>query len=168
MPVVGPCESALVLIKKILCPIDLSADMKKGMAYAISLAQENKAELVFLYVVGFSGWDSAFPAQPDPVFCEVLGPRFSVNDLCKKVVSRVENLVVANFGRQIMGLSWKAMIGLGNIAREVVSVAVGEKADLIIMARRKRDALGRLLTRRISEAVSDQAPCPVLIIHAEG
>jgi nucleotide-binding universal stress UspA family protein len=157
-----------VLIKKILCPIDLFANTKTAMAYAISLAQENKAELVFLYVVRFSAWGPTFPAEPDPFFYGVLGPRFSVNDLCKKMVSRLENLVVANFGREVRGLSWKAMTSLGNIRREVVSVAVGEKADLIIMARRKRSILGRLFTRRISEAVSDRAPCPVLTIQGEG
>jgi nucleotide-binding universal stress UspA family protein len=157
-----------VLIKKILCPIDLFANTKTAMAYAISLAQENKAELGFLYVMHFSARDPASSVEPDPVFSGVLGPRFSMNHLFKKNESRVENLVVANFGREIMGLSWKVVISLGNITREIVSVAVGEKADLIIMARRKRGILGRLFTRRISEAVSDRAPCPVLTIHGEG
>jgi nucleotide-binding universal stress UspA family protein len=157
-----------VLIKKILCPIDLFADTKTGMGYAISLAQENKAELGFLYVMRFSVRDPASPVEPDPVFSGVLGSRFSVNDLCKKNESRVENLVVANFGREVRGLCWKIVISLGDITREIVSVAMGEKTDLIIMARRKRSRLGRLLTRRISEAVSDRAPCPVLTIHTEG
>jgi nucleotide-binding universal stress UspA family protein len=154
-----------VLIKKILCPTDLSAATKTSMAYAISFAQENKAELVFLYVMRFSTRDPAFPAEPDPSFYGVLGPRFSMNDLYKKIVSRVENLVLANFGREVMGLSWKVVISLGNITREIVSVAVGEKADLVIMARRKRGILGRLFSRWISEAVSDRAPCPVLTME---
>jgi nucleotide-binding universal stress UspA family protein len=157
-----------VLIKKILCPIDLFADTRTEIAYAVSFAQENKAELGFLYVMCFSARGPASSAEPDPFFYGLLGPRFSVNDLCKKTISRIENLVLANFGREVRGLSWKVVISLGNIAREVVSVAVGEKADLIIMARRRRSILGRLLTRRISEAVSDRAPFPVLPIHTEG
>jgi hypothetical protein len=89
--------------------MDLSADTKTGMAYAISLAQENKAELVLLYVMRFSARDPAFPAEPDPFFCGVLaGPRFSVNDLYKKMASRAEKLVLANFGREVMGLTWES------------------------------------------------------------
>jgi hypothetical protein len=88
-----------VLIKKILCPIDLFADTRTEIAYAVSFAQENKAELGFLYVMCFSARGPASSAEPDPFFYGLLGPRFSVNDLCKKTISRIENLVLANFGR---------------------------------------------------------------------
>ena len=37
-----------MLIKKILCPTDRSENAKTGMAYALSLGREHKAELVFL------------------------------------------------------------------------------------------------------------------------
>lgn len=151
-----------MLIKKILCPVDLSEDAKTGMAYAVSLAREHKAELVFFHVTRFPSWELAYPCEPDPGFQPCMPPRFSMDNLFRTAAGRVRNLVQASFGTEVFGLSWKAAVSLGNIAREIVAAAVGEKADLIVMAKRKRGILVRLFARSISEAVSEQAPCPVL------
>jgi nucleotide-binding universal stress UspA family protein len=151
-----------MLIKKILCPIDLSEDAKTGMAYAVSLAREHRAELIFFHVARFPSWELAYPCEPNPVFQQCMPPRFSMDDLFRTAAGRVRNLVQASFGTEVFGVSWKASISLGNIAREIVAAAVGEKADLIVMAKRKRGILVRLFTRSISEAVSELAPCPVL------
>jgi nucleotide-binding universal stress UspA family protein len=43
-------EARLQMIRKILAPTDLSVKSIAGMAYAISLARENSAELLFLHV----------------------------------------------------------------------------------------------------------------------
>jgi nucleotide-binding universal stress UspA family protein len=151
-----------MLIKKILCPIDLSKESTTGMAYAVSLAREHKAELVFFHVTRFPSWELAYPCEPNPVFQGYMLPKFSIDNLFKTAASRVHNLVQANFGTEVFGLSWKASISLGNVQHEIIAAAAREKADLIIMAKRKRGILFRLFTRSISEAVSEQAPCPVL------
>jgi universal stress protein A len=151
-----------MLIKKMLCPIDLSENAKTGMAYAVSLAREHKAELVFFHVTHFPSWELAYPCEPDPLFQPRLPPRLSVDDLFKSAASRVRNLVQANLGAEVLGLSWRTNISLGNVADEIVAAAASEKTDLIIMAKRKRGVLVRLFTRSISQAVSEKAPCPVL------
>jgi Universal stress protein family len=46
-----------MLIKKILCLLDLSEDANTGMAYAVSVAREHKAELVFFHVTRFPSWE---------------------------------------------------------------------------------------------------------------
>jgi universal stress protein A len=154
-----------MLIKKILCPIDLSEEAKTGMAYAVSLAREHKAELVFFHVTRFPSWELAYPCDLDPFLQRRLPPKFSVDDLFRSAAARVRNIVQADFGPDVFGLSWKTRISLGNIPREIVAAAVEEKGDLIIMAKQKRRALMRLLTRSISEAVSEKAPCPVLSLR---
>jgi nucleotide-binding universal stress UspA family protein len=151
-----------MLIKKILCPIDLSENAKTGMAYAVSLAREHKAELVFFHVTHFPSWELAYPCEPDPLFQPRLPPRLSVDDLFKSAASKLRNLVQANLGAEVLGLSWRTNISLGNVADEIVAAAASEKTDLIIMAKRKRGVLVRLFTRSISQAVSEKAPCPVL------
>jgi nucleotide-binding universal stress UspA family protein len=151
-----------MLIKKILCPIDLSEHAKTGMAYAVSLAREHKAELVFFHVARFPSWELDYPCEPELVFQQRMVPRFKVDDLFQTAAGRVRNLVQASFGAEVCGLSWKATVNLGNIAREIVAEAVGQKADLIVMAKRKRGIVVRLFVRSISEAVSERAPCPVL------
>jgi universal stress protein A len=151
-----------MLIKKILCPIDLSENAKTGMAYAVSLTREHKAELVFFHVTHFPSWELAYPCEPDPLFQPRLPPRLSVDDLFKSAASKLRNLVQANLGAEVLGLSWRTNISLGNVADEIVAAAASEKTDLIIMAKRKRGVLVRLFTRSISQAVSEKAPCPVL------
>jgi universal stress protein A len=151
-----------MLIKKILCPIDLSENAKTGMTYAVSLAREHKAELVFFHVTRFPCWDLAYPCEPDPFLQRRLPSRFSIDDLFKSAARRVQQLVQANFGPEVFGLSWKTRISLGNVACEIVAAAVEEKTDLIIMAKRKRGVVVRFFARSISEAVSEKAPCPVL------
>ena len=151
-----------MLIKKILCPIDLSEDAKTGIAYAISLAREHKAELVFFHVTRFPSWELAYPREPNPFFQRCMPPRFSMDDFFKTAARRVQNLVRANFGTEVFGLSWEARISLGNVAREIVAAAVEMQVDLIVMAKRKRGVLLRLLAPSISAAVSEKAPCPVL------
>jgi universal stress protein A len=154
-----------MLIKKILCPIDLSDNAKTGMTYAVSLAREHRTELVFFHVTQFPCWDLAYSCELDPFLQRRLPPKFSVDDLFRTAAARVRNLVQADFGPDVFGLSWKTRVSLGNIPREIIAAAVEEKVDLIIMAKQKRRALMRLLTRSISEAVSEKAPCPVLSLR---
>ena len=151
-----------MLIKRILCPIDLSAETKAGMTYAVSLAREHQAELVFFHVTRVPVLDLAYPCEPDPFTLRYTLPKFSIDDLFRTAAGRVESLVHENFGPDVFGLRWKASVSLGNIPREIMTAAIGENADLIVMAKRKRSVLRRLFTRSISEAVSEIAPCPVL------
>jgi hypothetical protein len=118
--------------------------------------------LVFFHVTRVPVWDLAYPCEPDPFALQQTPQRFSIDDLFRTAAGRMENLVHGNFGAEIFALRWKTIVSLGNIPREIVTAAVGEKADLIVMAKRKRSVLMRLLTRSISQAVSEVAPCPVL------
>jgi nucleotide-binding universal stress UspA family protein len=63
------------------------------------------------------------------------------------------------------GVAWKPKVALGKVADEIVAAAIQEEVDLIVMARRERGVLARTLRRSISEAVTRNAPCPVLSIY---
>ena len=152
------------MIRKILCPTDLSANSKVGIAYAISAAREREAELVIFHA-------TSFPVEPLVHDYEVnlflernLIPKFTVDQVLRQATSKLGYFVQGNFGNKVSGLKWKLAVGLGKVAKEIVTAACQEEADLIVMARRKRGMLGRLLSRSISEAVSREAPCPVLSI----
>src|SRR5215510_5764751 len=126
-----------MLIKKILCPTDLSEDSKASIAYAISLAREHKADLVFFSVTFFPSWELVARCDSDIGFQRRL-LMFKVDGLFVSAASRVSNFVQANFGEEICGLSWEARISLGNVSREIIAAAMGMQVDLIVMARRKR------------------------------
>lgn len=151
-----------MLIKKILCPTDLSGNGKTGIAYAISLAREHRAELVFFHVTHFPFWELTYPCEPNPFFRGNPLPGFSVDDLFRSATSRVNHFIQTHFGPKINHHSWKTKVGLGKIPTEIVAAAVEEETDLIIMTKLKRNTLVRLFSRSISDTVSDKAPCPVL------
>ena len=150
-----------MLIKKILCPTDLSEDSRASIAYAISLAREHKADLVFFNVTSFPSWELVAQCDSDIGFQRRLS-MFKVDGLFVSAASRVSNFVQANFGEEICGRSWEARISLGNVSREIIAAAMGMQVDLIVMAKRKRGVFLRLLAPSISAAVREKAPCPVL------
>ena len=150
-----------MLIKKILCPTDRSENAKTGMAYAISLGREHKAELVFLHVIQFP-WRKLASCRLDAVPVEDWRPQLAVEHLLKVATSKMENFVQTNFGASIPGVSWTVRTSIGKVSREIVAAAAQEEADCIVMAKRKRGILLRCLEPSVSNAVSVNAPCPVL------
>ena len=151
-----------MLIKKILCPTDKSKNAKIGMAYAISLAREHKAEVVFFHVTQFPWRTLAYSFPLDAPAVEEWRSQVTVEHLLRIAASRMENFVQSEFGAKTLGVSWTIRISIGKVSREIVAAALQEEADCIVMAKRKRGILLRLLEPSVSNAVSANAPCPVL------
>ncbi len=152
------------MIRKILCPTDLSANSKAGVAYALSLARENRAELVVFHATSFPVYELAYSGEPNPFLGGNFVPRFTVDQLLRDATSKVRHFIHANFGDEIARIQWKPKAGLGKVAREIVAAARQEEADLIVMAKKKKRPLSCILSRSVSEAVSRQAPCPVVSV----
>ena len=74
----------------------------------------------------------------------------------------MENFVQSEFRVKILDVSWSIRTSIGKVSREIVAAALQEEADCIVMAKRKRGILLRLLEPSVSNAVSANAPCPVL------
>jgi len=152
------------MIRKILSPSDLSANSKTGVAYAISLVRENRAELIIFHAASISFPLLACPCEVDPLFGRNCVPRFTVDQLMREGESKLIHFIHAHLGDEFRGLRWKPKISLGKPAKEIVTAACQEEADLIVMAKKKKRPLSRLLSRSISEAVSRQAYCPVVSV----
>ena len=153
-----------MLVTKILCPTDLSIHSSVGIAYGISLARENQAELVVLYVTSFPIHLFACPEEFDAVLRTERVRRFTVERWMHEIGGKVGNFVRARFGSELQGLSWRPKVGVGKVAREIVSAAFQEEADMIVMAKRHLKFVPRILSRSISEAVRQKAPCPVFSV----
>jgi len=151
------------MIQKILCSTDGTAYSKDGVAYAFSLAQRNRAELIVFHAMSFpSIWE--YPCEPEACYCcEKLLAKFSVDRLLDEGERKVKRLI---FELGIAGdcTRWKARVALGRAADEIIAAAAREEVDLIVMDRRRRSWLARAFTRGIVEKVSRNAPCPVLLL----
>ena len=153
------------MIRKILCPTDYSSHSKAGIAYAISLAQENSAELLFLHVssiTAYQVYQATLFYQEDLKRNRV--PEFSIGKLLAQKTSQLNQFVQHNFGGQMRQLRWHADVSLGKVSSEIVRVAAQEDVDLIIVAKGKRRTMSQFLTRSISESISRKVRCPVVCI----
>jgi len=153
------------MIRKILCPVDFSSQSKAGVAYAISLAQQNHAELVFLHV-------AAIPAseihQMAVLFQENIksyrASGFLVDKLFAQMKSKLNNFIGHNFDGQLSQLRWRAEVSLGKVAIEVVQIAASQDFDLIVVTEKHRGFISRLFSTSISESLIRMAHCPVVCI----
>jgi nucleotide-binding universal stress UspA family protein len=154
------------MIRRILCPTDLTENSRDSVAYALRLASENAAELVIFHATGFPSYDR--------YVCELelysqsqwqeWASRFKMDQIHADAERKVKNFVEAKFKAEAGGVAWNPRVGLGKVSEEIIAAAFQEEVDLIVMARGNRSMVARLLRSSITESVSRGAPCPVLSI----
>jgi len=152
------------MIQSILCPTDLTADSKEGISYAFTLAERNSAQLILLHVTSFPLlWQ--YPCELDARDrWQQLVFQFNMDRVLAEGQRKVRKFVRERFKAESNSVGWTPRIAVGSVAEEIVTAALQEEADLIIMDRRQRPWLARLLTTGVLERVSRNAPCPVLLI----
>ena len=153
--------------RRILCPTDLTINSKDGVAYGLSLAKKNRAQLIIFHVALFPRLSQYACCEMEPYYrWSQLLSKFKTDQLRTEAEYRVRQFVWATFGAESSGVAWKPRAGLGRAAEEIVVAAIQEDVDLIVLSRRKKSTLTRFFKRSIAETVSRNAPCPVLSIEA--
>jgi nucleotide-binding universal stress UspA family protein len=66
------------------------------------------------------------------------------------------------------GISVKVRIEEGKIDKTIVDVAEEENSDLIIMGASSQNSIKKLFFGNLLDDVTRQAPCPVVVVNAEG
>jgi nucleotide-binding universal stress UspA family protein len=154
------------MIRRILCPTDLTENSRDSVAYALRLAHENDAELVIFHA-------TVFP-DCNRYLCELelysqsqweeWVSRFKMQQILADAERKVKSFVEAKFKAEASGIALRPRVGLGKASEEIIAAAFQEEVDLIVMARGNRSMVARLLRSSITESVSRGAPCPVLSI----
>jgi nucleotide-binding universal stress UspA family protein len=137
----------MIKLERILCPTDLSEDSERTLRYAVALARASGAKLFVCH-------RPKSPADGE------------------EVLRRMETLIAA--GEMLPGaddnaatVDWESVLIKGS---DLGTIITGEaelrRADLIFMRSRRRPFAAALLGST-AEAVSRQAPCPVLVMHAD-
>jgi nucleotide-binding universal stress UspA family protein len=153
--------------RRILCPTNLAVNSKDGVAYGLSLAKKNRAQLIIFHATWFPRLSqyACYEMEPYYQWSQRLS-KFKTDQLLTEAEYRVRQFICATFGAESSGVAWKPRAGLGGAAEEIVVAATQEDVDLIVLCRRKKSALTRFFTRSIAETVSRSAHCPVLSIEA--
>jgi nucleotide-binding universal stress UspA family protein len=152
------------MMRRILCPTDLTENSEDSVAYALRLAKENGAQLIVFHATTFPSLYQ-FSCELDAYYpWKELVSAFNVDRIVSDAKRKIKNYVSARFGAEIGEVAWKPQAALGKAAEEIVRASFQEEVDLIVMARCKRATLARIFTNSVAEAVSRAAPCPVLSI----
>ncbi len=148
--------------RTILLPTDFSEHSELATDYAISLAQEYKADISVLHVLErvaeftsamgteFSGHETVL-IYYDEMFS-------AAQDRIKEVCARAAEYNVTAYERIIVG----------NPRHEILAVADSEPIDLIVIGTHGRKGFSRIVHGSVAEAVVRHAPCSVLSVkHPE-
>jgi nucleotide-binding universal stress UspA family protein len=151
------------MIRKILAPTDLSVKSIAGVAYAISLARENSAELLFLHVAPMPLYQLALWYQSE---YERTGsiPAALDETMLVESKSQLTRFVRRHFEHEINQVEWRGVARWKGIASGIVAVAANEDVDLIVMSKRERGLMSRL-SRSISKSINRRGHCPVVSIR---
>jgi nucleotide-binding universal stress UspA family protein len=143
--------------RRVLCPVDFSGPSLAAVRHAVLLAGPPHAELTLVHVL-------EWPVEETPA-ARLAGfdvPEFR-RHLEKDARERLHGLADAS-PRE--GLHLREEIRGGRPWREILSLAEGIDADLVVMGVRGRGAIDLALFGSTTQQVVRGARCPVLVVHA--
>ena len=135
---------ATLTVKKILFATDFSTYCQPALRYALSLAQEYKAELTLLHVL------------------EELPPTTDLTSATAEFMHRFEELLPP---AQQNGCAARTRVRVGKPYEEIIRSAREASTDLVVLGVRGRNALDLALFGSTTHRVIQQGPCPVLAVH---
>jgi nucleotide-binding universal stress UspA family protein len=155
------------MMQRILCPTDLTSDSKDSVAYALRIAKENNAQLTVFHVTSFPDF-SQYPCDELVAYYqwEQVISKFKMEQILAAAERQLRNFVGTRLVTESKDVAWKPRVAVGRVAEEIVTAAIQEEADLIVMARCKRGMFARFFRPSLPETVGKSAPCPVLSIDA--
>jgi nucleotide-binding universal stress UspA family protein len=132
-----------VHLRKILFGVDFSSYSERALLYALSLAEEYKAELTILHVM------EDFPLNKD------------LTAVTGEVMRQIEELLPpsARYSNLL-----KPRLRVGKPYVEIIRAAREANTDLIVLGVRGRNALDLAIFGSTTHRVIQQGPCPVLTV----
>lgn len=142
-------------LKKILVPVDFSGCSKKALQYAIPLAQQFKARIIFLNVI-----------TPPYTF----GGEFGLGDRKEFPVAELREVAerrLTALAREMVPAAIPVQIEsrCGVESSEIVDTAKTSGIDLIVISTHGRTGRPHALAGSVAGDVAQLAPCPVLVVR---
>jgi universal stress protein A len=138
-------------LKKVLVPVDFSAQSEKALQYALSIAQEFSSEILVVHVV-----------QPYPILPE-LG---SATDALTEEMIKEANSRLNHLKGRIKDVPCTVKCLVGSSADTIVAFAAKNTVDLIILGTHGRTGIAHAFLGSVAERVVRLASCPTLVVRA--
>jgi nucleotide-binding universal stress UspA family protein len=153
---------------KVLLATDGSKEADLATRTAADLADKTGSELHVVHVFGITPWYSAYPEGfgfgtaelEDPVLEEEL-QRTSERGAREVLDAEVEKL------RSLGVTQPQAHLVEGGVSQEIVGLAEGIGAGLIVLGSRGLGGIGRALMGSVSDSVVRHAHCPVMVVRED-
>lgn len=147
-------------LKRILAPIDFSADSEKAQKYALRLAQQFGAQVVLLHVTEPLAYTGDY-MPPDAM------ANWDASALQKanEKITAAEKALAAAAGERTITADTAVRTGIAH--DEIVQAAQTLEADLIVISTHGRTGLRHILMGSTAERVVRHAPCPVFVVRAK-
>jgi len=144
-------ETKPVQVKTILVAVDGSEHSEKAVRYACAMGPPLEADVILLHVV--------------PMLVSATPYHDTVSDQPFMALQKVGEDILAK-AKEIAGnCPVTDMIDHGDPAQRIMEIAEEKNVDLIVMGSRGVSGIKRLFVGSISDKVSNQAPCPVMIVR---
>jgi nucleotide-binding universal stress UspA family protein len=147
-------------IKKLLVPVDFSANALKALDYAVEFSKQFKAQVHVVLVVEpitYTTPADFYAGAATQVSSLILEQRRAAVDQLEQLRKRFKK----------KGVDIKTELRTGIAYQEIVASAKKLKADMIIHATHGRTGLSHLLMGSVAERVLRSAPCPVLTLRSD-
>ena len=147
------------MFSKILVCSDGSGKSNEAARYAANLAKKYESQVILINVYDPTLVPAAMMGFLEGSLQSDIGAGFYAEEAFKGVEKETGEVF------QEAGVKFTTHRELGHPVHRILSVALDEKIDLIIMGSRGLGGFERLLLGSVSEGVLRHAHCPVLIVR---
>ncbi|MGZ3862514.1 MAG: universal stress protein [Bacteroidia bacterium] len=141
-------------MKRLIVTTDLSANSKAGIRFALQMAKQVKAELVFCYISEVTQPASWSDRHYDQFRKEKIA----------EITPKLKNFVSGIAGKGRLSMPAKFIVELGlNADRTIISVAKKYKADFICMSTRGAGKMKKIFGTTASKIITT-SPTPVIVV----
>ncbi|KKO20274.1 MAG: universal stress protein [Candidatus Brocadia sp.] len=143
----------MIVLKKILCPVDHSECSYLALKYAISLALKDEAQLYLMHVIDVRLYDTEI-YKFSPYKLNEIDLNKTREDLIKSLPEGTSDV-----------LNVETIVVKGVPFQEIITAAASINADIIVIGTHGRTGLSHAIMGSVAEKVVRKAPCPVLTVR---
>lgn len=138
------------MFEKILVPLDGSEHSIRALKTAIQIAKKFDGTITLIHVYTVS----SFAITPTQVYKYVQ----AIQDLGNNILEEGQNLVTA------AGIKVETKLQEGQTVAKILETITKEKINLVILGSRGVSKLKGIIMGSVSEGVTKNSPCPVLVV----
>jgi len=154
------------LFEKILVPLDGSEHSLKALTTAIQIAKKfgGKITLIHVYSVAVRPVIMPEPTTLTPPMIPVMTPA-EVSKVAE-AARRAGGSILADGEQRVKAgeVQVETMLKEGHTVQEIIKTAEEGKFDLIVMGARGISRIREILLGSVSDGVTRNSPCPVLVV----